>query len=208
MCQQYKISRHTAREALRFLEQAGLVIRKQGSGTKVINDQIPQTINQYINSVEDLMTFAKRTRFDILSAQKLPLTQSTSTKLNVQQAQQYIEITGVRIEPKSQQTQCFSRLSLFVKDAQLSHDWQDKNLVFKYIVEVLKPERIGKIEQKISATMINETLASQLHCAPHSAGLVIERRYCGKNNSHTILVAKSIYPEDRFIHSSILYGEK
>lgn len=86
LCTAYKISRHTAREALRYVEKTGLVERRQGSGTQVKRTSMPEQINEFINSINDLLLFGKRTRFDIRISDMIQLDAVLAELLDVKQA--------------------------------------------------------------------------------------------------------------------------
>ena len=62
LCERLQASRHTVREALRILEESGLISRRQGSGSEVIADTPPVRYRQTVDSIEDLLQYGNASR--------------------------------------------------------------------------------------------------------------------------------------------------
>jgi DNA-binding GntR family transcriptional regulator len=65
LCQALKVSRHTVREALRRLVDAGLVERRQGAGSIVIAREPHRGEVYAIRSLDGLMRYGDDTRLQI-----------------------------------------------------------------------------------------------------------------------------------------------
>jgi DNA-binding GntR family transcriptional regulator len=66
LCDQYAISRHTVREALRQLRDAGLISRRRRIGTEVVARTPKASYLQPTNSIGDLLQYAEETQLSIL----------------------------------------------------------------------------------------------------------------------------------------------
>ena len=205
LCEQFKISRHTAREALRHVEKTGLVERKQGSGTMVIRNSMPEKINQFINSVNDLLKFGQSTRFNIKVSDIIQLDQQMALLLDTTKGEHCIHVGGIRLEPHDQKPICYSNIYRLPHMDAVDEQLKDKKTAIYAVMKALNDKNIGKIEQQISACLIPEELASQLNTEANSAAMKITRRYFNKKNDDLILVAESIYPAKRFSFSTILF---
>jgi len=204
LCEKFKISRHTARESLRYVEKTGLVERKQGSGTIVKRNSMPEQINQFINSVNDLLQFGQSTRFDIKISDIIQLTEQMATLLNTTEGEQCIHVGGLRIEPHDQKPICYSNIYRLPHMDAVDEQLKDEKTAIYAVMQALDHKNIGKIEQQISACLIPEALASQLNTTAGSAAMKITRRYFNKTSDDVILVAESLYPAKRFSFSTIL----
>src|SRR5262249_5721830 len=63
--QRFKVSRHTIREALRALRDAGLVESRQGFGTTVLRPGAPRPYVHEVASINALIELANATRYEI-----------------------------------------------------------------------------------------------------------------------------------------------
>ncbi|QHJ13842.1 HTH-type transcriptional repressor YvoA [Paraglaciecola mesophila] len=208
LCEQFSISRHTAREALRYVEKTGLVERKQGSGTLVKRNTMPEQINQFINSVKDLLAFGQHTRFEVQISDMIVLDEEKAALLDTSEGQECIHIGGIRIEPHDKKPICYSHIYRRPHLDQVDEMLKDTRTAIYAVIEALDDKKIGKIEQQISACLLPEPLASQLAASPNSAAMKITRRYYSVEDDDLILVAQSIYPAKRFSFTSVLFPNK
>lgn len=72
LCALYAASRHTIREALRLVEEAGLVSRRQGSGTTVIAHENRGRFIQDLTNMGGLLQYRRETRLTVLRAREVP----------------------------------------------------------------------------------------------------------------------------------------
>lgn len=207
LCTAYKISRHTAREALRYVEKTGLVERRQGSGTQVKRTSMPEQINEFINSINDLLLFGKRTRFDIRISDMIQLDADLAELLDVETGTDCIHVGGIRVEPHDKKPISYSNIYRTQHMDSVDELFKDKDTAIYAVVKALDSNNIGKIEQQIEACLLPAGLAEQLGAEANSAAMKITRRYFDKELKDLILVAQSIYPAKRFSHSSVLYPD-
>lgn len=205
LCDEYKISRHTARDALKYVEKTGLVERKQGSGTFVKRNSMPEQINQFINSVNDLLQFGQRTRFEVVVSDVITLDESLAKLLNGAPGQECIHLGGVRTDPHDKKPICYSDIFRIEHEDDVDEALKDKQTAIYAVMRALNDKNIGKIEQSITACLIPSSLAGHLQAEPNTAAIEITRRYFNKANDDLILVAQSTYPAKRFSLSSVLY---
>lgn len=208
LCEQFTISRHTAREALRYVEKTGLVERKQGSGTLVKRNTMPEQINQFINSVKDLLAFGQNTRFEVQVSDMITLDESLARLLNTRIGQECIHVGGVRFEPHDKKPICYSNIYRRPHQDEVDKKLKNTKTAIYAVIEALDDSKIGKIEQQISACLLTKQLATQLGAPDNSAAMKITRRYFGLKDDDLILAAESIYPAKRFSFSSVLYPTK
>jgi GntR family transcriptional regulator len=205
LCAQFSMSRHTAREALRYVEQCGLVERKQGSGTLVKRNEMPEQINHFVNSVNDLLQFGQHTKFDVKISDLIAVDIELASLLNIPIGDLCMHVGGVRIEAHDKKPICFSHIYRRPHADQSDEAFQDKSTAIYAIMKVLSSKNIGKIEQHIDACLLPESLACQLDASANSAAMKITRRYYGSTLDEILLVSQSIYPAKRFSFSTMLY---
>src|SRR5688572_14626180 len=71
LCSIYRVSRYTAREALRRLRDAGLIKRRPRAGTTVAAARAGAAFSLPLGSAEDLLRYATATRFVIEKRERI-----------------------------------------------------------------------------------------------------------------------------------------
>jgi predicted transcriptional regulator len=64
LCDRHGLGRHTVREALRLLEEVGLLSRQAGAGTVVLAARPREVYSYRIDSIDNLTEYARVTVFD------------------------------------------------------------------------------------------------------------------------------------------------
>ena len=207
LCETFTISRHTAREALRYVEKTGLVERRQGSGTTVIRNTMPERINQFVSSVKDLLRFGSETRFDVQVSDIIPLDEPLSELLDSEAGTECIHIGGLRVEPHDNKAICYSNIYRLPHLDDIDEKLKDTSTAVFAVIEALDASHIGKIEQEINACAMPAGIAGALKTKADKPAMMITRRYFSKEDNDLILVAQSIYPANRFSYSTVLYPD-
>jgi GntR family transcriptional regulator len=73
LCAAHDVSRHTARAALKVLEDEGLIERRPGLGTQVISAGSPPTFAQRLGGLDDLLQYAHETRLELVGHKAVAL---------------------------------------------------------------------------------------------------------------------------------------
>lgn len=197
ICQEYNISRFTAREALKYVENAGLIKRRQGSGSKVVRLDMPEQVDHYANSIQDLLSFGQRTRFIIEDINQITVQNSVAKATNIPLGTSCTELSGLRFEPHNDVPLCFSTLYRANQKDAISKGLKSKDTAMFAIIKALDASKVGSIEQDVNACLIPQHLAKKLNVDVGSAGLKITRRYFATSNKGLILASESIYPGER-----------
>jgi len=200
LCLRFKVSRHTIREALRYIENTGLIEKRQGSGSTVVATTLPDTINQVVSNVNDILQHGNDTIFHIHHSELINLDDTIAPLLETEVGEKCMHIAGLRVEPHDKKPVCYTDIYRLPHQDLIYDSFQD-------ISKALNTKSIGKIEQKISACILPNHLAGVLNADKNSAALKITRRYFTRDKSNIILIAESIYAENRFSYSTVLYPE-
>ena len=206
LCETFTVSRHTAREALRHVQRTGLVERRQGSGTKVVRSSMPEQINQFINSIDELMMFGNTTRFRLTVSDMLPAPDDIAGLLDCTTGDQCIHLGGVRVEPHDKKPVCFTNIFRLPHCDDIDAGLKHPQKAVKTLIKALNVKHIAKVEQTIQACLIPASQASLIDAQAGTAAMLITRRYFSKRNQGLILVSRSIFPAHRFSYSTVLYN--
>lgn len=197
LCQQYDMSRHTVREALRTLADLGLVVRKHGIGTQV-KARVSQ--NRYVASLStlsDLFQYTQTTQLKVVSEAWLNASPEEAALLHCPVGQRWLKFETCRY-PIGETTP-ISFTEIYVYPAyQAVREHLDGRSVWVYgVIEQLYGERIVEVQQETDPIATPEHVAAILGAEPGTPALHTRRYYLGAND-RLLSVSVNIYPQHRF----------
>lgn len=203
ICEGYGVSHHTARSAVAILQRMRLVRSEQGRGSRVTSNTTRGRFVHRLDTIPELGALADEARITVI---KRELIEATDAKeVTLPNIERWYRIEVVRYLNKSdplmwKEVFLPDRFERAVKAIGKSHA-PIYRLVEEYYGE--GPERV---DQEISATLIQGGIAKRLGVPEGSPGLVIDRRYFGIND-RVIQVARGVYRADKFRYGSHLQRE-
>ena len=203
LCTQFSVSRHTVREAMRRLQERGLVTRRPGVGTSVKANNVDSRYVQSTASISDLKQYVEDTQLVTTEAHDVITDEALAERLKCRVGQRWLCVSGHRYADK--QKLPMSIIQIYVNPAYAGI----RKLIgtLKVPVHELIEKQYGitlvEVRQEIRAAIVGEADAKQLNVKPGSAGLLITRQYLAAND-HLIEIAVNLHPADRFSYSSTL----
>jgi DNA-binding GntR family transcriptional regulator len=200
LCQQFSVSRHTVREAIRRLTELGMISKQQGVGSRVKATQVAQRYMQASESISDLHQYVRDVRLEIRRIDDLVADEALAALLDSRPGQEWLRVSGLRHregdpEPLARTDAYIARPYRGV--AQMLGDGREPIYA---LIERQYGVRVVDLRQEISAVNIGEEDARLLQVAPGSAGLLIVRRYYGANHE-ALEVAVNLHPGERFSYA-------
>jgi GntR family transcriptional regulator len=98
LCEQFEISRFTAREAVRVLLTAGLITRRQRIGTVVIATPSDARYTHAVSSVGDLFQYARDTELRLVFIDRIALTRERAAQFGAAVGEEWVYAMGLRRE--------------------------------------------------------------------------------------------------------------
>ena len=184
---QYGISRHTAREAMRRLEESGLISRRAGIGTTVRARSAQSHYSASISDLADLVHFTKQTQLKILSQEWVTVGGELATILPEAVGQQWLRFTTLRYPTKGRVPISHTEILVHPSHAEIRQRIHEPNATVYRLIEELHGERIREVRQDISCVAL-PAQAPALH---------VLRYYTGKGE-RLLSVSINLYPQDRF----------
>lgn len=206
LCEIHNVSRHTVREALRLLAEAGLIVRRRGAGTVVIASETKNVFAQRMGNVDDLMQYVRDARLQPVSSETLVLDPALARYFAIAPGGEFFKVTGTRGQigqPPLALTDIYVRAEI---SPPVEVFVQLNGLVIEWIASQ-KGVAAARIDQKISAGALTEREAAALDCQPGAAALRTRRRYYDKGG-RVIALSDSIHPGERFSYEMSLLREK
>src|SRR5690606_29903751 len=96
LCERFSVSRYTVREALRRLRDDGLVSSRQGAGTVVVPQRNSDSYAHEVMSINDLLTWATGTRYEIDSIKMVTIDGKLAAKSGLANGEEWLEVRGAR----------------------------------------------------------------------------------------------------------------
>jgi GntR family transcriptional regulator len=207
LCEQFGVSRATAREALRRLVQLGLVVRQPRVGTTVkALSANAGGYRQNTTDVGDLYQYATDTTLVIEHSDTLQIDAALAEKLEASAGETWLHLRGRRHAGGQALPICTTELWLHPAFRAIRGLMGPLSGAVHAAIEEQFGERVVEVEQEIRAVALNRGQAELLKAPLRSPALWVCRRY---RNRHGQLVelTESTHPADRFSYSTVLRRE-
>lgn len=198
LCRTLKVSRHTVREALRRLVEAGLVERRQGAGSIVIAREPPRGEVHAIRNIDGLMHYAADTRLLIHRSGMSPLSREAAAQALGEAGAMWLAVEGLRI---GQDGRPLATADILIHPhfAAIAPHLPERGAIYRLIEQRFGVE-VAEVVQEISAGAMPPPVAAALRRKPRETGMFFLRRYV-LTNGQTLLLSRSWHPTERFTYA-------
>lgn len=196
LCEQFSVSRNTVREAVRLLEQAGMVSRRQGVGTRVERDGVHQQYAQTLATISDLWQYVKDTRRKILSIESVRAADA-GVPLPGESGAAWRRVEALRYVQDETRPIAWTQVLLPAAYGAVLDELDADDELICSRVEARFGISTYAVEQEISAVEIPKNVAALLNVRPKSPGLAMLRRYFDDQGA-IYEVTWSIHPTERY----------
>lgn len=200
LCEIFGASRHTVREALRRLTEAGMIQRRQGSGSQVTAVRAHAAYVHSMRSLNELFQYAADTRFRIGSVRVAVPGPLHRADLGDAAGEDWLMAEGLRLERDEEVPICFSHLFINRAFAAIADDLPGlSGAIYRHIEQRFGVE-VALVEQEIRVTPVPRAGAAALGVKPNALAVRVLRRYLGPDEG-VMLVSVNHHPADRFYYS-------
>jgi DNA-binding GntR family transcriptional regulator len=197
IAEQFDVSRHTVRDALRILSNAGIVRRRRRIGTVVLETQAgPPDFVQPLRGYEEVLQYARDARLLIDTYGPAPRT-GLVRRLGLDAAE------WMRVEGRRSPAARPVGLVTILMRADCAPGRQTLEAATGSVSELIEAAtgiETSRIEQEISAAALNRRAAHALVSAFGSPALRTTRRYFDAAQ-RLFLAAETLHPADRFSYA-------
>lgn len=200
LCQRYGVSRFTVRQALRGLQEAGMIDRRAGIGTIVLSADPRETFVQSLTSLTELLRYPSETYRKEVSRQHIRATAEQAHMLHCSPGEPWVRLRGVRLARGSRLPISWSDIFLRPRfESALDQPNPDGEPVYRQ-VELHCDHAIQHAHVEIFAGRITPDLSKPMKIAEGTPTLNMIRRYTG-TDGEIFLVTYTVHPENRFVFS-------
>jgi GntR family transcriptional regulator len=204
LCRTLKVSRHTVREALRRLVEAGLVERRQGAGSIVVAREAARGEITAIRNIDGLMQYASDTRLQIASCAVAPLRREEAALTLGQVGEAWLKVTALRVG-QDNRPQATTEILIHPRFAAIASELPARGAIYRLVEQRFGVE-VEEVVQEISAGPLPPKVAAALRRRPREVGLLFMRRYL-LTGGETLQVSSSWHPAARFTYAMRLRRE-
>jgi DNA-binding GntR family transcriptional regulator len=206
LCEEFGVSRHTAREALRRLIEAGYIQRRQGSGSQVVSDHAPAAYVHQMRSLNELFQYAADTDFRIGSVTLQRPNEDFTEDLGDEAEQDWLVTEGLRTEPTTGRHICFSYVFVHRRFGEIGPDLPGlKGAIYAHIEDRFSVE-VAEVEQAIQVVPLPAHAAHELQERRGDPAARVRRRYMDAEG-HLLLASVNFHCSEGFFYSMKLRRE-
>ena len=203
LCEQYGISRHTVREALRQLRDAGLISRRRRVGTEVVARTPRPSYRQPTNSIDDMLQYAEETQLSVLEMKEIACDAALAELLECREGTRWLRVISLRAVPADPRPVCMTTAYIDLRFPDLSQHLEELSGPISAMLEREYGVRIARIEQSIQAVRLGKRQAKLLRALDGGPALRAIRKYYDRNG-RLIELSNAIHPGERFTYVTSL----
>jgi DNA-binding GntR family transcriptional regulator len=196
----FGVSRHTIREALRAMQEEGLLMRMPGSGTVVSAPPPQPRYVQTVESLEQLYSHAREAQHRIEHVGWVQLGDSLAAELDRPAGERWLRFAGLRSIGVDADPVSWAEVYVAERYAAVRDEVTGQEPIHQQI-ERRFGLQISMVEMRVSAVTLSEGHAARLGAASGSAGLFLRRSYFSEGDEDPIELALSLQPGDRYMQT-------
>lgn len=200
MCQEFSVSRMTARQAVQLLVNEGLVERRRGKGTFVAPPRVSRSLGSPLSFTESMRQRGLTTSSRPIDSRVVPSTDAEALALGIKTGDPVHVIERVRladhvpmaIERAALPTSIAASIDTNLESGSLHRAFEAAGMI------------PSKAHANVSARLTTEWEQEQLEIGPNTVTLVEERTILDQDDrplEHTV----TLYVADRYSFSAVLF---
>jgi GntR family transcriptional regulator len=198
----FSVSRHTIREALRDLQQNGVLTRQRGAGT-VVSAPSPPPYVQAVESLAELDNYAAETRFECMVESTVVARQRLARQLECSLGSRWLRFAGLRYRKEDRNPLCWTEV--YLAEELIGDQDAIRRTTGPFFDRIRRIRGItaNVVEQQVRAVAITKKHAGMLNYPEGAPALLVRRRYVSEDGA-PFEITLSIHPADRYVSSTRL----
>jgi len=191
--QRFGVSRHTVREALRALREAGLVASRQGAASRVVRPERP-LYTYAVNDVAELLQYATETRYAIDKTSIVLADEALADRLSGAPASRWLRLEGFRYTEADAQPLCWTEVYIPAEYGGVAVQvGRHRGPIYGFI-EQMYGLRVEQVDQSLFSGVMPAAAAPALEAG--ALAIVIRRVYRLAGGA-IVLAALNYHPPER-----------
>ncbi len=203
LCDQFKVSRHTVRIALRELRDEGLITSRQGAGSMVLRRSPPLVYTSSISSLEELLQYATEVRYEVAKSGIVIADAELAARLGCEVGHRWLRLEGLRMKPDQAEPVCWTEVFVHADYAGVGlMIGRSAGTIYSWIEKMYGVE-VGAVRQVLRVVPMPDHISKQFNCEPGSPAIEVSRSY-RLLNGDLVEVAFNLHQADRFSYELTL----
>ena len=194
------VSRHTVREALRRLQELGLISRRRGIGTVVTASAAPGAYVQRLGSPAELLRYPETSRLEVQTRVTVRADAALATMLGCGRDTRWLRISALRRLRPGGTAIGWSDMYLVPRHRAVAPlVGRSAERVFE-LIERKFGTRVARVEVEIRAGVLDAARAAALGVAAGGPSLIVLRRYRDAEGA-LFQITLTEHPAERFTYA-------
>jgi DNA-binding GntR family transcriptional regulator len=196
----HRVSRHTVREALRCLEEQGLIRRGRGVGTVVTADRPESTHVQHLGSPGEWMRYPEGSKLEVIDTAVISADAALAATLQARRGSRWHKVSTLRRLADGVTVIGWSDIYLPPRHAALVEAVGRRRGMLYEALEQRYGTRVDEVTVEIHAGLVPASRALQLVVPVGSPSLRVTRRYRDAAG-RLLFVTFAEHPAERFTYA-------
>lgn len=197
LTQDFAASRHTIRDALRQLEELGLVERRRGVGTRVLARRPSRAYVHRVRTPAELLQYPRESRLEVVDSGYIRASEGLAGVLDSKPGSRWLRVRAVRRMSGGRPPICRLELYLRPKYAEVADQLGRRRELVYEAIERRFGVHVAEVAVEIMARPMSADGAAALGVEPGSASMTVVRRYRDEAGG-IIQVSVSEHPGERY----------
>ncbi len=194
------VGRHTVREALRVLSQAGLIVRRAGSGSTVISSARRHVYAHAVTNFDQWFTYPDSVRRHTLVHARVTADAALADALGLAVGSRWLCISALRTLDGAAAPLCWVDIYVQPRFASVLGREGFNDAPVHEQIEAAFGVAIAEVEVGISAGRVPAAMAPALAVEPDSPALLLVRRYRSADGE-LLQATRTVHPENRTVYA-------
>lgn len=199
LAEHFDTSRQTVREALRVLADNGLIMRRAGYGTTVINTDARALFTLSLGNLSQLLSYPEGVVRRHLSSSSYIADEATAALLGCKAGTPWFRIRALRFEVGNSQPLCWVDIYVPPQFAAVARSRGAERVPVVEQIEQQFGERVESAEVDILVSRVTADIAVELQAKVGTPALTVVRRYVGSSGD-PFEITISTHPENRYTY--------
>jgi len=199
----FEVSRHTVREALRRLEELGLIGRRQGVGTIILSSAPVESYVQAVRAPAALLQYPEGSRLAVRGMETVKAGRALARLIGCKTGSHWLHVSCLRQFDDPRPPVCWADLYLLPEhEGIVARIGRQAGLVHE-LIEREYGRQVASVNISIMARSVAARIADALGVAANSPSLTVVRRYTDRDGA-LFMASVSEHPGDRFTYTMSL----